>query len=156
MIEMDQMAERVIIHIRSGLLCTTALGSSAATFTTRAWPAFWGTIIVHACMMVLGKLISKQIKMWKWNFNVPIEFHTLTLYTAWQCLLHWFPPWTLTFNSTCFGAFMDVKILVPACSNMNVYATSWTLQWALFCKLWVTSFSDLSISLSCHTTQWNQ
>ena len=51
---------------------------------------------------------------------------------------------------------MDVEIFVPARSNimMNVYATNRTLQWALFCKLWVTSFSDLSISLSCHTTQW--
>jgi len=60
MIEMDQMAERVIIHIRSGLLFMMALGSSTATFTTRAQPALWGKIIVHVCTMVLGKLVSKQ------------------------------------------------------------------------------------------------
>jgi hypothetical protein len=30
---------------------------------------------------------------------------------------------------------MDVEIFVPARSNMNVYATSGTLQCALFCKL---------------------
>jgi hypothetical protein len=78
---MDQMAERVIIRIRSGLLlCTTALGSSAATFTTRARPALWGKIVVHACTMVLGKLVSKRIRMRKWNFYVPIESHTLTLH----------------------------------------------------------------------------